>query len=424
MRVLVVALRRSPGFWVTPLAIVLAYYMGVARPDLWSDSRYNTSGHVESLIVLLGPLAAGIAAWAAGRSRRSGFAAILHTTPRSSVKVATLDIAAACAPWTAGYVVGAVAAFSRTQGAGDVDSALLALGFAGIVALSTAGYALGTFGPRRFTAPAIALTVYTLLILLPQWKPEWLARLSILDDACCGINVRLHPAVVAGQFLLLATLALASLALLASRDERRWRTAAWFASACAAAIASAMLLTQGGGSLTVARKAPTSPACASGQFVTVCVWPEHRYMLTAASEAADLALGPLQGLPGTPDALFERGARPASTQNALESSVPSTTVPAALFAADIAQELLPTPPRCSVVGGEYVDFPGASARPYIRAWLQLQANPDTPMRDLGPEQFQTAVTRLVKAPLAEQREWYVAALAAQRDCATTPPPLP
>ena len=424
MRIFVAALRRSPGFWATPFAIVLGYYMGVARPDLWSDSRYNTSGHVESLVVLLGPLAAGIAAWAASRSRRSGFAAILHTTPRSAVRVATLDIAAACAPWTAGYVVGAVAAFSHTQGAGDIGGALLALGFAGIAAFSTAGYALGTFGPRRFTAPAVALTVYTLLILLPQWKPDWLARLSILDDACCGINVRLRPAVVAGQFLLLAALALASLALLASRDERRWRTGAWFASACAAATASAMLLTQGGGSLTVARNAPTSPACATGEFVTVCLWPEHRYMLTAASEAADLALGPLQGLPGTPRALFERGARPASTPDALEFSVPTTAVPTALFAADVAQEMLPAPPPCSIVGGEYVDFPGASARPYVRAWLQLQANPHTPLRELGPEQFQTAVARLVKAPLSEQRAWYVAALAAQRDCTTTPPPLP
>jgi hypothetical protein len=372
------------AFLALPLVCLLAYSMGISRPDIWGDSLYNASGHIESLVVILGPLAAGVSAWEAGRFRRTGFDSLSSSMPRTTVQVGSLDVVAVATLFSVAYVVGAVAAVSRTVGSGPLALGVILLGLVGIIAFSALGYALGVWGPKLATAPVVTLGAYVLLVFVPQWKPDWLARLSILDATCCSINVRVRPSALAGQFLLLGAMVLVACALTVARRGRPLTVAVWAAAAVLVAAASGALLVQGGGALTVARQTPEMPACAIGAHATVCLWPEHRYALADASAAADIALEPFQKLPGTPTRLNEAGLVASDGDAGLAIGIPGAGTTLAAYATDIVQELLPPPPACSQHDGEYAPYPGASARVYIRAWLIMQVDHHVRVQDLGP----------------------------------------
>lgn len=387
--VLGVVARRTLALPALPLLVVLAWFAGRAMPAGWADSWYAASAHMGSVVVVVAPLAAAVAAWEAGRGRRTGFAVLSATAVRSPAAVGALTVAVVTGYAAVAYLVGVLAAAPLVVGGGPPSLGLLGLGLAGLLTATALGYVVGYVLHRVFTAPLVAVATYLWLVLVSQWRPEWLARLSFLDDGCCSANVRVNQATLAGQFTWLAGL---------------------LATAAAVLLGSGLaVLVATGGRLTVTRPAAEA-ACQDGQQVRVCVWPEHRYQLAALVPAADSALGPFRALPGVPRQVVEVGLeKRAAPGGALVIGLPAEAVPPSMLTPLVLQALLPPPPTCARQDGTAHPFPGLAARPYLSAWLVLRGQPTVPVAELVPPTFQGGLQRLVAAPPDQQLAWFAAA---------------
>lgn len=423
--VLGVVARRTLALPVLPLMAALAWFAGRAMPAGWAGSWYAASAHMGSIVVVVAPLAAAVAAWEAGRGRRTGFAVLSATGVRSPVAVGALTVAVVSGYGAAAYLVGVLAAALLVVGGGPPSLGLLGLGLVGLFTATSLGYVVGHLLHRVFAAPLVAVATYLWLVLVSQWRPEWLARLSFLDDGCCSANVRVNPATLAGQFAWLAGLLAVSAALLVWRGEaRRWQRAASALLATALLGGGLAILVATGGRLTVTRP-PAEAACQEGQQVRVCVWPEHRYQLAALVPAADGALGPFRTVSDVPRQVVEVGLeKRAAPGGALVIGLPAEAAPPSMLAPLVLQALLPPPPPCARQNGTVRPFPGLAVRPYLSAWLVLRGQPTVPVAELVPPALQGGLQRLLAASPDQQLAWFAAARAAQADCTTPAPPLP
>ncbi len=423
--VLGVVARRTLALPALPLLVVLAWFAGRAMPAGWAGSWYAASAHMGSVVVVVAPLAAAVAAWEAGRGRRTGFAVLSATAVRSPAAVGALTVAVVTGYAAVAYLVGVLAAAPLVVGGGPPSLGLLGLGLAGLLTATALGYVVGHLLHRVFAAPLVAVATYLWLVLVSQWRPEWLARLSFLDDGCCSANVRVNQATLAGQFTWLAGLLATAAAVLLWRGEaRRWQRASSALLAAALLGSGLAALVATGGRLTVTRP-PAEAACQEGRQVRVCVWPEHRYQLAALVPAADRALGPFRAVPGVPRQVVEVGLeKQAAPGGALVIGLPAEAVPPSMLTPLVLQALLPPPPTCARQDGTARPFPGLAARPYLSAWLVLHGQPTIPVAELVPPTFQGGLQRLVAAPPDQQLAWFAAARAAQADCTTPAPPLP
>ena len=177
MRLVRIETRRSLGLWLLAPMLILAAYLAWVRtgPDLPSDLIFRPEAYlsvriwpevnlsIRNTVLLLGPLAAGLAAMVAGRNRRPQVQELLLTTPRPP---ATRDLAlfAGTVIWPcAAYVVtalgvGLVTAQRSSWGGPDLLSLLV--GLTGVLATGAIGYAAGSAFPSRFTAPVVAIGVF------------------------------------------------------------------------------------------------------------------------------------------------------------------------------------------------------------------------------------------------------------------------
>lgn len=424
-RILTIVARRVLALPVLPGLLVLAWLAGIALPERWSDSWYNASAHMQSLVVVLAPMTAALAAWEGGRSRRSGFFVLAASAARSELAVGAVTVAVVTGYGVAAYVLGFIAAGTRVVGGGTPAYGLLTLGLLGLLVATALGYAAGLVIHPVFAAPAVAVASYVWLVFGSQAQPEWLARLSFLDDGCCSANVRLNPAVLIGQSLWLAGLLAAVGAIVALRSPTRPMLRKMPAALALAFMLSGLaLLIADGGRLTRARS-PVVMACQESARVRVCVWPEHRYQLMALGQAAETGLGPLVGVQGVPTEVVEIGLDRAAAPNAsLVLGLPAEAVPPAALVPRVLQSLLPPPPPCATATRPFGYFPGADARPYLRAWLDLRANPNIPLTALLPPPYRPGLEKILTASTERQLAWFVAARASQGDCATPAPPLP
>jgi hypothetical protein len=167
IRLLRIEARHSATPWVLPLLAVLLGITPLARNltpvALWLDRSVDVAGSVQ----LVGPFAAGTAAWMASRARRRGMGELLASTPREAwgrVFATWLGSAG----WIVAFYVGlCVVFFSLTAGQATWGSLLwwpVVVGLVSTVACSAVGFFVGLRIPSRFTTPLVALGVLAAIL--------------------------------------------------------------------------------------------------------------------------------------------------------------------------------------------------------------------------------------------------------------------
>jgi hypothetical protein len=333
-RLLRVELRRSAMPWILPLIAAL-FWFDSYRPSAGTSPLYGLrtfwnmgQGHT---IIDFGPFVAGVAAWMGSRDGRRGLADLVTATARPgwTVRLATW---AATAIWAvAAYLVfvGVMFAMYTRQGVGGTPPLWwVAVGATAVTAFSAAGFAVGSYWPSRFAAPAAAFGGFLALAMSSQTgfnsASGWALILptntnGTFDGSAqtdSGIFYPWLPDLPIARIMFLAGIAIAALGLtgLPARAGSRWlrRAAAVVtlagvaAAGTAVGLASTARLSAHGMVIPAlhdaANDAPITytPDCGRVAGVSVCLSPAYRRWLPDVTAALAPVLAEVAGLPGAP----------------------------------------------------------------------------------------------------------------------------
>ncbi len=167
LRLLWIEVRRSQGYWLLPLMVVLGIVAASENsPDgviLWKEMSFATLRSY----AIIGPLAAALAAWMMGRDRRRKVEDLIDTLPGDGFQRDFLTMLAASFWGLAGYaVVGCWFGWKGLTQAtwGSPDIGLILTGALTIVTFAGIGTFIGRFIPGRFAA-ILALGLIFLLTI-------------------------------------------------------------------------------------------------------------------------------------------------------------------------------------------------------------------------------------------------------------------
>lgn len=318
LRLLRIETRRNAGVWMTPVIVLLAWYVLSARgwtPLLWSSTdqllRY-------SVVQLAAPAVAGAAAWLGSRERRRHTVDLLATMSRPAV-TRRLSVWAGTVVWAlsayvlfAAYMIGRSALETFSGGPAFWPVAVVV---SAILAHGAWGYALGTVLPSRFTAPLVAVGAFGAQQVLASVsisvsggsQGTWVNALSAHHDF---IAANVHP----WQSLLYASLAVAAFAVLFLLERRTTvRAVPLLVSSVLAVTAVVCIWGNSSGSQTqsgevrdnfgrtmpVTEHAQAPTVCRDG-VLTVCVEDAYAPLMDQAVRSANEVVQPLLGLPGVP----------------------------------------------------------------------------------------------------------------------------
>lgn len=333
-RLLLLELRRNAMPWILPLIAAL-FWFDSYRPSTGTAPLYGLrtywnmgQGHT---ILDFGPFVAGVAAWMGSRDGRRGLADLVTATarPRWAAQLATW---AATTIWAvAAYLVfvGVMFAWYAHQGVGGTPPWwYVAVGAAGVVAFSAAGFTVGAYWPSRFAAPAAAFGAFLAMFLsfqtgfghtsgwaliLPTNSNGNFGGNSLTDS---GIFYPWLPDLPIARIMFLAGIAVAALGLtgVPARAGGRWlrRAAAVLTLAGVASAATAVGLASTAQESAhgvvipalhdAANDAPITytPTCGRAAGVPVCLNPAYRRWLPDVTAALAPVLAEVAGLPGAP----------------------------------------------------------------------------------------------------------------------------
>ncbi len=312
--ILQIEFRRSVALLLSPLILAAAWFaswygMYATMPRniyLWTE----TSRVVKDSILTIGPLVAGLSAWAAGRNRRRGMGDLLSTTARPAASRDLLTWAGVALPCVAVYaglivLLGVPTALNATWGM-PLPGYLL-VGLVALLMDSALGFAAGYYLPGRFTAPLVAVGLYV-GHLLPMGLEDLGVNFTLLSPAAYsntgtgGVFYEM-PRLAAQQSLLFGGLCGAALAGVAlgecgARGKARVALAACLTAAVVGlviALRTEDLYT----SLDESEVVSFEPVCKEGG-ITVCIHPAYASVLPENAEAANEIAAPLVGIPGVP----------------------------------------------------------------------------------------------------------------------------
>ncbi len=310
--------RRGVALLLSPFILAAAWWMawygtygsmiepGFSGAYIWEE----TSRVVKDSILTTGPLAAGIAAWVAGRNRRRGVGDLLSTTALPGARRELFTWTGAALPFVGIYLglvvlLGVPTAINATWGTPIFGYILV-----GLVALlwdSALGFAAGYWLPSRFTAPLVAVALYV-AHLLPMGASDYDSGVGLLSPAAysnmSGADV-FHeaPPIAAQQIMLFGGLAAAALASVAVRAgaRRAGRISLTVALPVAAGglVAALMSGNPYGFNAAEAEPVPFEYVCEGGG-ITVCVHPAYSKLLPETTTAVNRVAEPLVGVIGAP----------------------------------------------------------------------------------------------------------------------------
>lgn len=315
IRLLRIEARHNAVPWVLPLLAVLLGITPLARNltpvALWLDRSVDVAGSVQ----LVGPFAAGTAAWMASRAGRRAMGDLLASTPRDawSRVLATWLVSAG---WIVAFYIGlSVVFFSLTAGQATWGSLLwwpVVVGLVSAVACSAVGFVVGLRFPSRFTTPLVAVGVLAAILG---------TRSAAADARTLGIGLlspiyptfgldasvfyRPLPDLAVIQFMLYMGILALAVGLM---GWRRRVGVALTAIGVGLAATAGVLVTQArldGPSIVVFSKAsevvPYTPVCSDTPF-PICVHPAYAggHELSVLSTVIDDIVEPVLGIPGMP----------------------------------------------------------------------------------------------------------------------------
>jgi hypothetical protein len=444
-RLLRLELRRNATWILVPLLGVLLLmatpYGRVLKAPvvLWSSRSLAMQGSLQ----VIGPFAAGIAAWMASREARRNLTDLLTSTARTpwARRGAVL---AATATWSmALYAVACGVLFALTAREATWGGPVwwpVAVGAVGVLAFTALGFSAGSAGPGRFTAPLLAIGLMLLLqvSLALHSSYGWVSPARDAVSAGASVFYGVDPGVAITQIIFLCGVTAVALAAIAGPAGPRARGAA-------AALAAAGLVAMGAGVAlagTVRQKAPQgalvpalhdaagdqpiryTPVCDTHSPVPVCVHPAYRSLLPVI--AADLApvTSQVAGLPGMPVradlvAPYDVGSSAVATItgrppvlhvgkfiNAAGPMTPAELATSLRFEATAAVTGLPPGLSLRTV------TPSQSAQLAVAYGLQLAAGASLPPR--VPADVAAAAHRFASRPGPVRRAWLAAHLPAVR----------
>jgi hypothetical protein len=294
-------LKRGPWLLAGAVAAVVTWQISTSLQPagifLWAEA----SRGVAYALVLLGPAAAGLGAWAGGRDDVIGLGEVASFGARPGLARHLLLMLAVATPLVIGYMIGAipvlatVAASPRAWGTPDV--ALPLLGAVAMVAYIALGYGIGRLGRRWLTAPLVALGVYFgqyIMILLPT-PAELFAPFP--TSMILPSLLRRPGAAEAGivWWLALLGLALAALWLLTSlrQSVRHPSAGGLVATLVITGVASVVLARHDQWIVPAEATGSAASACDSAAVPTVCVHPAYADLLPATTAIVRRVLKPL-----------------------------------------------------------------------------------------------------------------------------------
>lgn len=418
MNPLLIALRRGSAPVAVPVMTALGVFAGT-RGGGWSTDWGWASGQLQQHGVLLVPLTAAIAAWDVSRDRRTTSPLLTRTYPRSSLSWLLINCVGALLAGLAGWTATFAAMASGVEGDGSPYWSVVLLGPLCVAAAALVGAAAGRHLPRYLAAPVVAAGVWSGLAFGSSSTDPLTARLSAVNRQCCEAAAQPVQVTVVGQWLWIAALAVAAVAVLTLPKVRYG--APLLVLAVGVGVVGVSLISSTGGQLTEARQA-TAEACGTRDGVTVCMWPEH-------AADVDVWLGALSryrtlfaDLGPAPELYLEWGLRPGSEAERIGPPPPRMTETDLVMS--LAQGLVPQPPSCAVVEGGSRPYPAAEANVLLTGWLTHRVRPDVPVTALVPPTEVARFTQLISSSIEQQRSWYATLVRAHGDCATPPPALP
>lgn len=315
IRLLRIEARHSATPWMLPLLAVLLGITPLARNltpvALWLDRSVDVAGGVQ----LVGPFAAGTAAWMASRAGRHRMSDLLASTPRDawSRVLATWLVSAG---WIVAFYIGlCVVFFSLTASQATWGSLLwwpVVVGLVSAVACSAVGFVVGLRFPSRFTTPLVAVGILAAILgtrsAAAGARPLDIGLLSpIYPTFGLDASVFYRPLPDLGVLQFLLYLGILGFAVGATGWHRRVG-AALMAVGVGLAATVGVLVTHArfdGPSVVVFTSAseavPYTPVC-SDTPLPVCVHPAYAggHELSVLSTIINDITRPVLGIPGMP----------------------------------------------------------------------------------------------------------------------------
>ncbi|MBT2209203.1 hypothetical protein [Actinomadura sp. NEAU-AAG7] len=294
-RVLRLDARRAAPLVAVPLltavGIAASVPSFVASVAYWDESLVTLLNAVR----LLGPVAAGLAAWTAVRERPLDY--LRELTARSPATGVLFDLlllsVAALVSFLAVTASVVVVALLR-QEAGRPHPLGLAVGAGALVLHIVAGYLSGRVAPHRTTA-TVVLAATSLWAALRAPGVSWLSLLPPAAFPHLPLFTALRPAVLADQAVWTIGMTGALVLGYVVCATRRVMLVLPLVLVMAAIVVATLRLHGTGGGAT--SPAPAKPVCRAWPL-TVCVHPALRGALPALMSAATPLASRLDGTPG------------------------------------------------------------------------------------------------------------------------------
>jgi len=403
--------RRSVALLLSPLILLAAWWMayngmyGTMYEASWTGVYIweETSSTLKDSVLQIGPLVAGLSAWAAGRNRRRGMDDLLSTTARPSASRDLATWAGAALPAVAVYLLLAVLLGVPTALEATWGAPLPGYFLVGLVALlmdSALGLAAGYYLPGRFTAPLAAVALY-IAHLLPMGMVDLGINYTFLSPAAysnlTGADVFSEPARLAIQQLLLfgglCGVALCAVALKGGGARKTARIALAASGAVSAAGFATALSTEDlyvfPGSGDYPKAVAYEPVCREGG-ITVCVHPAYEKLLPETARAVNEVAEPLVGIPAVPKYAVQSSPAPGAATGGFDpdeavffgyagklamDEVADGIVDSNLYDHPGHEDLQPTQEdlrRCGKFPRKYL-HPDVEAQTVVGGWLRMRA---------------------------------------------------
>ena len=395
------------------LLIALSYLAASAQASAWQSDWATASAHLLSTVVVIGPLTAGIAAWEAGRFRRSGFGFLMLSMPRSSQSYARFVIIGTFVAALLGFASAAVVVKERVIGGGTVWWPIILLGVLALLVCAILGFALGSYASSIVAAPLSIFATYVWMVFGSVSLGGPWVRLSPITQDCCSINSELSSVVTTSEFCWLIALLVFGLLLIRAKarleltsELNAGRTASHFLPASVSILAGLVIVGIYGGPMTVTAATIPQPSCdRSKEAVTVCTWPQHEYQLQRTMDAVKYLQLKLPGVK-LPTLFLESGLPGPRKGSFATFDLPGPPVVPRLLAEQISQNLISQIPNCS---SSSKSSSVITAEEYFlaSAWMTESFSDDRiPPAKLVPPLMQGRLTALVQLPWNMQAIWF------------------
>ncbi|MGY3337624.1 hypothetical protein ACVW0K_003723 [Streptomyces filamentosus] len=428
IRVLLHEMRRGEAGKVALLSAVAGGWYLVsadAATSDWVGWWSQTSVKVQVFgVIVMGSLMSAVAAWTAGRARRTRMSAWSDTTPRGGWSQALILWGAAWLWSLAVYALMSAVAFQRTAGISDVTEPVwtpLLLAVAMTALQIAAGVAAGTLIPSRITAPAMGVLWYGMFVLF-AFVPELpLAALFPAIDEHWDATFQPHTTRLLTATLWCAAAALVLLALPALvRPAVPSPGLILIVPAVVAAVAGGALLTFRAPApdpfWAVRAEQPTKPLCVTQGRTKACLWPSDSHLLPQARAAVGTVDGALGALSGFNRSFYQTGLRPDGPGGAelpvYRPVMDSRSLTGAMLDASLPQPPSGCEPHLLKAAGGYPDTFLFQAVVYART--------EFPAPYYG-EEFSRALEGVLKAPASARDQWLTAAAREIGACRPVPP---